>query len=167
MAPTSAHAGNVERERRYGSSQLLHPWRVSIDFCPSGRSFEVSKWIYFTYDLGSFHTVTSVLGRGVTLPFKSRIPVSYSPVLLLDVSPVGFQSQAFWELVSLPCRSQVLGWLMWSTNPLLLRKEAQFCLFVFGSLLIVGGCARGGGFGECVSLLSCPSPCGPFGLYCT
>lgn len=31
--------------------------------------------------------------------FKSR-SISYSPVILLDASPIGFQSQIFWELIS-------------------------------------------------------------------
>lgn len=33
-------------------------------------------------------------------PFKSRISDPYSPMVLLDLSPAGFQSQMFWGLVS-------------------------------------------------------------------
>lgn len=32
--------------------------------------------------------------------FKIRILVPYSPLGLLDVSPIGFQSQTFWGLIS-------------------------------------------------------------------
>lgn len=32
--------------------------------------------------------------------FKSRIPIPYKPNILLDESPVAFQSQTFWRLVS-------------------------------------------------------------------
>lgn len=52
-----------------------------------------------------FQTAASALGpRGsesVCEPFKSGSSVLYSPLGLLDVSLIGFQSEMFWGIVSL------------------------------------------------------------------
>ena len=46
------------------------------------------------YDPGTFQTIASVLGPAVSeflhMPFKSRVLVSCSPLVLQDVIPMGF-----------------------------------------------------------------------------
>lgn len=73
-------------------------------------------------DIGTLQT--AVLGFGVCINFKSRIPVSYSPLALLNISPADFQSQTFWGLVFSEqgphARSPV-----WGTDPSLLGED--FC----------------------------------------
>ena len=44
-------------------------------------------------------------------PFKSGISVSYSLMVLLEVKPIGFQSQMFWWLIFL-VQFPGLGYLM-------------------------------------------------------
>lgn len=44
---------------------------------------------------------SSRMGEPVHEPFKSRFYVSYSSVVLLDIIPIGFQSQIFRCLFSL------------------------------------------------------------------
>ena len=56
---------------------------------------------------------------------------------LLEVSPIGFQSQMFWGLI---CLVLWLWCLMWGVNPLLLREKLRICEI----LLIVGHHAVGG-----------------------
>lgn len=58
-------------------------------------------------------------------PFKSGISVPYSPWILLDVSPIGFQSQMFERLVSQVQVSRV-GVLMLGMNPLTPQEEVPY-----------------------------------------
>lgn len=46
--------------------------------------------------------------------------------MAFGISPVGFQSQAFGDL-SLPCRSQGLGYFCGGKNPSFLRKKLHIC----------------------------------------
>lgn len=50
-------------------------------------------------DIGTLQT--AVLGFGVCINFKSRIPVSYSPLALLNRRVTRFQSQTFWWFIVL------------------------------------------------------------------
>lgn len=56
----------------------------------------------FTCNPGAFQTASLVLRLGasevVHAPFKSRVLVSYFPLVLLDISPTSFQSQTLWAL---------------------------------------------------------------------
>lgn len=73
--------------------------------CPSDRCCRISQWNSFMCSLGAFQIAAFVLVSRVTKsacePFKRSISVSYSPLGLLDVSPVGVQSQMFWGFISL------------------------------------------------------------------
>lgn len=74
-------------------------------FCLFGRHFRLANEISLTYSLGSFQAAASALGPGanesVCDPFQSTIYIPYSPIALLDVLPIGFQSQVFQGLISL------------------------------------------------------------------
>lgn len=78
--------------------------RVSTVSCTSSRCFKISKWIVFTYTLGTFQTAAFVLGtemiENTWKSFKKRISFSYSPLGPLDINPVNFLSQTFWRLIS-------------------------------------------------------------------
>lgn len=82
-------------------------------------------------------------------PFESRVSVSYSPLVLLDVSATGFQSQMFWELVFLVqiprawCGTQTPWSSGWSS------------VFVM-SLLLVSHNSGGEGPGKTTSLFLPP-----------
>ena len=66
--------------------------------CPSGRYFKISIQISFMYGLDSFQIVACALG--LRMPFNCGNSILYSPVVLLDISPVHFQSLMFCGLVS-------------------------------------------------------------------
>lgn len=89
---------------------------------------------------------TESKGESVYESIKTRISVFYSPLGLLDVSPIGFQSWLFWAS-SLQCNFQELelGCLMWGLNPLFLRNTFLFVR----SLPLVGYHARGKFFFFC------------------
>ena len=130
--------------------------------CPSDGCFKIGKWIFFTYSLGAFQTASFVVGprvsESIDEPFKSRILVPYSPLGLLNINPVGFQTIHFGGL-SLQCWSQGLGCLMWGTNPSLLRKKLHIC-----EILPDYGWAapKSGIFGGIASLFFPPSSLWPF-----
>lgn len=54
--------------------------------------------------LGSFPTVTFTLGLwmcgSVPEHFKTDFFTPYSPIILLEVSPIGCQGQVLWKLIS-------------------------------------------------------------------
>lgn len=74
------------------------PERVTRSTCTSNRCLTISKWIFFTYSLGTFQTTAFVLfpqvNESIYQPFQRSISVSYSLLGLLDMSPIGFPSQA-------------------------------------------------------------------------
>lgn len=80
--------------------------------------------------MSAFQSAAGVLGLRASeqtyKPFKSRICVPCSPMVPLDVSPDGFQSQMFWGHVSLV---QVLrvGSLMFGIEHSLLREKFHIC----------------------------------------
>ena len=80
------------------------PATVPTSSCTSGRCSKTSKWNSFTCGLGTSHTAAFVLdsraNESVHELFKSGIPIPYKPNILLDESPVAFQSQTFWRLIS-------------------------------------------------------------------
>lgn len=101
-----------------------------------------------------------MLGRGVSLPFKSTTCflqpcaspgckpcwLSESDILGTSVSPMQVPRVGVTDVEHKPLAPQ----------------ERSLVLFVFGSLLIVDGYARGGGFSECVSLHLLPISMWPF-----
>ena len=87
--------------------------RIPMGFCPSDRHYKISKWIS-SYSLRSFHTVAFTLGPQLSEftcePFKSRISILYSPVVLLDISPVVFRARHFGTPLS---SAGLKGWGAW------------------------------------------------------
>ena len=104
--------------------------RVLTDFSLAGRCFKINKCITFTYGLDTFQTVAFVLdcqvGESACKSFKSGISIPYSPLVFLDVSPVGFQSQMFWGLIS-PVQVPRVGVPDVGHKFLLLREK--LCIF--------------------------------------
>lgn len=80
--------------------------------------------------LDTFQTVAFSLAPGVREStcklFKSGISILYTDVVLLDINPIGFQSQTFRDS-SLWCRSQGLGCLLYDTEPSFLRENICTC----------------------------------------
>lgn len=100
--------------------------KVPTGSYPFGRRFKFNKWVSVTYGLGPFQTVDFIQGPGASVsvhqPFKNRVSISYSPMVVLEVSPIGFQCQVLWGFVSL-VQLPGLGCLIWDTNLLLLSDK--------------------------------------------
>lgn len=99
---------------------------------PSGRCCPISKQISFSYGLGAFQGAAFVLGPRVSgsacKPFKSGIFISHSPMVLLgsSISPIDFQSQTFWRLIS-SMKVSGTGCLVWDANSSLPREKLHIC----------------------------------------
>lgn len=123
-------ANKVDGEHRNGAHHHLYSQRALTGSCPSSRCFKISKLISFTFGLCALQTVGFLWGpRGsesVCESFWSKMSFSSSPLVHLDVSPVGFQSQTFGGS-SLQCRSQGLRCLMWGMNPSLIGQKLHIC----------------------------------------
>ena len=81
------------------------------------------------------------LSQSACEPFKGGNSIPYSPMILLDISPIGFQSQMFWGL-SIWYKSQGLRCLIWDTDPSISGRNSIFV----SSFIIVSHCTRGGFF---------------------
>lgn len=79
-------------------------------------------------------------------PINNYFFAGFSPVGLVDTSPIGFQSGVFWRPVSHVGVLKVGVLDVWS-KPFILQGEAR----IWHSLLIVQCCVRGGIYGEHVS----------------
>lgn len=70
----------------------------------SGGCSKTSKWDSFAYGLCSFDMYFTLLSRSrdyyACKLFQSKFSFSYSCIVFLVIFPVGFQNQAFGELVS-------------------------------------------------------------------
>lgn len=90
---------------------------------------------------GAFQTGVFVLDSGAresVSPLKSRFSIPYRSMFFLDVILIGFQSQAFWGLVS-PMQDLRFGVLAIEHRPPhSLEKSSVF----LRSLPIVGRCTR-------------------------
>lgn len=78
---------------------------ISIAPCPSSWCQHISRRISLTFSVGVFQTAFVFTGpqskQDHMKASKRGISVSYSPLGPPDVSPLGFQSQMSWELISL------------------------------------------------------------------
>ena len=109
--------------------------RVPTDSYSSSICFNSCKWISFTYGLGTFQTAAFALSSGANEctheTFKSRFSNPYISMVLLDVSPISFQSQSVGELIS------------WLQGPRVAwcGQQGKNSIFV-RSLPILGNCTR-------------------------
>ena len=78
----------VKERGKSGTHQYLWHERVPTDPCPSSTHPKISQCITFMYDLAAFQTAPSVPELR-----KSATWVSYTPLVLPDVSLAGFQRQ--------------------------------------------------------------------------
>ena len=93
-------------------------------------------------------------------PFKSEVTVSYSPLVLLDIRPIGFQSQIFGGLI-FPVQVPRVGGPDVGLKPLASQEEAP-CLWYLPCLWVT---VLGWGFGETTSLPLLPVSVWPFYLW--
>lgn len=136
--------------------------RVIPGFWSSNRCLKISKWISFTYSLGTFQTAASLLSlrisESVHKPFKTRISVPYISIALLDISFVDFQIQMFWGLVCLVRVPRIVV-LDVEHKPLTPHGKALY----LWDLSWLWGIMPGVGFWQ--DWISCPSWCGTF-IFC-
>lgn len=64
--------------------------------------------------------------ESVCKPFRSVVLISYSPLSFLDLTPIGFESQALWRPISLLQFSRVGGISCESGRPC--SSERALCL---------------------------------------
>jgi len=100
---------------RESPTRLLHLWQMFEDLFMNLLRIWSRCFSNCCFCVGS-------KGESVHKPFKSGLSILHSLPGLLGISPVGFQRQMFWGS-SLWWRSQGSGFLMWSTNPLLLQEK--------------------------------------------
>lgn len=121
--------------------------------------------IMLAVSVGTFQTALLVLGprrrEYVDEPFNSRISLSYSHIVFLDVKPIVFQSQPSWGFVSL-VQFPGMRYLMWGTNSVLFREEVCICEIH----LKCGLLQWEWDLGKTKTLMSYSSWCGPFNLCC-
>lgn len=125
MAPTSAS-----------------PLESPNDCCLSRKHFKINKGVSFIYGLEHlsnccFCAVSQ--DKQICVHFKSGFSILYSPMVLLEVSPAGFQGQRLWGLVHLVQFPRLRVPDVRGTNPVLLRDN----LHIMNSFLTVGPCAQG------------------------
>lgn len=65
-------------------------------------------------------------GEFVCKLFRRYLSIPYKPMVLLGLSPFGFESQIFRRLISMVQVPRVVGCLIWVTNPLLLKEMSWF-----------------------------------------
>ena len=97
MVPASTDVSTVGCCHKYGCHKHLSPWR-KFQLPPASLGGGSAR-SGIGPGPGNFQTAASVLGLGASeflhAPFKSRVQVSYSFLVLLNVNPAGFQSQTF------------------------------------------------------------------------
>lgn len=78
--------------------------KVPAVSCFSSRRLKTGKWISFTYGLSTFQigafVLVTRLCQSTHEPFQSGFPVPYRFIVFLNIMPIDFQSQVFWELIS-------------------------------------------------------------------
>lgn len=95
--------GKVEGECKNGAHQCLHPWRPAGLF-PSSWCFTNSKWIFFTYSLGTFQTTVFALGPGSRWVLQEQSQFATEPEVLWMQTLLVFKGRYF-EGLSLRYRS--------------------------------------------------------------
>lgn len=115
---------------------------------PPAGALKTGQGVSSIDGLGTLQPTAFVLNPGVSESvhefFKSRVSVFYSPVDLLNASPLGFQC---FGSSPLQCSFQALGCLMWGSNPL---RDTLFLSYPFSCGLVIFQC------GEAVQLVSGP-----------
>lgn len=117
--PTSTGTKKVEGEQKW---YLLAPPSLERvpTFLPPCRCFKINKWVSYAYVVGTFQNCCFLIGSwGECVCVTDLLRANFSffiAVILLEISPNGFEGQLFWVFIS-SVQVPELGCLMWNTNP--------------------------------------------------
>lgn len=117
-------AGKLKNDTHW----CLHPWRASKQISVSpANALRLINWsphmVQAPFKLLLLCWVPGQVGLCAS-PFKSEFSISYSPMVLLEVNPIGFQDQTLWDLISL-VQFPTVGRPERRHKPSLLRDELQ------------------------------------------